>query len=176
MKHQLSITLDDQLTFQLYEASTNPLKVRNRRKSYVCYIGLAALFALIFYLIKNDFLFYYCLFITLLAILFGKTYLKWYHKRHYTKHVKEVYKISPADQTEIEILEEQISSADKTGTSSINISEIEIVNEISGHYLVRLSTGPVLIIPKNNTALNEEVLAMIKKHNIPHLKQLDWKW
>lgn len=48
--------------------------------------------------------------------------------------------------------------------------------EIPNHYLIRLTTGPALIVPKTNAALNEEILTVIERHKIDHMAQLDWRW
>ena len=41
---------------------------------------------------------------------------------------------------------------------------------------MKISTGYTLIVPKTNAALNQEIADIIKINNIPHVKNLDWKW
>jgi len=174
--HQITRYENDFIIFQLYEASTNPLTRRSRKRGYFILIIMFLLLAIFGYQAGNKFMLYYGLALTALAALFGNVYIKWRHKNHYTKHVKNVYKNSFGEQTEIEILNDLMRAKDKTGSSDTKIDEIEVVDEISSHYFIRVTSGHVLIVPKNNTALNEEIQTMIEKHKIPHVKQPDWKW
>jgi hypothetical protein len=176
MKHQITQTENDYLIFHLYDASTNPSKRKARRRGHII-ITLAS-FPFIFQGYRNgyDFTFYLGIAWFVLAALFGHMYFKWVAKRHYTNHVRDAYKKLTDEKIEIEILDEVISTVEKTGSSTVKISEIGVVIEIANHYLIRLTTGPTLIVPKINTALNEEILAMIERHKIDHVAQLDWKW
>jgi hypothetical protein len=77
---------------------------------------------------------------------------------------------------QVEIVNDQIRVIDKVSESFIKISEIILVNEIKEYYFLKLSTGPNLVIPKTVASLNDEVNTMIKKYNIAHVIQLNWKW
>jgi len=176
MKHQITLTENDYLTFQLYDSSTNPTKRKARRRGYII-ITLASL-PFIFHGYRNgyDFAFYFGIACFVLAAMFGSMYFKWSAKKHYINHVRDAYKKLTDEKFEIEISDDVISTVEKTGSSTVKISEISVVIEIPNHYLIRLTTGPTLILPKTNAALNEEILAMIERHKIDHEVQLDWKW
>ena len=154
----------------------NPVKRKARKTSFLILLGLAVMVAFFGYQTEHHFLMYYSFFCLLVVLCFGNIYLRWRHKIHYTKHVKNRLKDNPTEIVEIEITEDQISVIDRVSNSTIKISEITVVNEISSHYFLTLSTATHLIIPKTIPALNGEVDAMIRKVNIPHVINLDWKW
>lgn len=166
--HTLTLTENDHIMFQLYEASTNPLKIKLRRKSFFILLALSLLVIGYGYLKDEVFLIYYGLFCTFLVICFGNIYLRWRNKRHYSRHVKNNSNGQSEQAVQIEISKEQIRLIDKVSDSYVKISEIRSVNEIKDYYFLKLSTGPNLIIPKTISALNAEVNAMINQHNIPH--------
>jgi|GEM_PF-2208652 len=113
------------------------------------------------YLKNETFLVYYGLFCTFLVLCFGNIYLGWRHKRHYTKHVKNVRNGHPEETVEVEINNDQIRMIDKVSDSSVKISEITLVNEIRDYYFLKLSTGSNVIIPKTLSVLNDEVYAYL---------------
>lgn len=174
--HSLTLTENDHIIFQLYEASTNPVKIKSRKKSYFFLLVLSLLVICYGYLKNETFLMYYGLFCTFLVLCFGNFYLQWRHKRHYTKQVKNNLNCQSVESVQVEIVDDHIRVIDKVSDSSVKISEITEVNEIKDYFFLKLSTGLNLIIPKTVSALNDEVNVMIKNHNIPHVVQLDWKW
>lgn len=174
--HSLTLTENDHIMFQLYEASTNPVKIKSRKKSFFILLALGLLVVCYGYLKNETFLMYYGLICTFLVFCFGNIYLGWRHKRHYTKHVKNNGYGQPEETVQVEISNDQIRMIDKVSDSSVKISEITLVNEIKDYYFLKLSTGPNIIIPKIVPSLNDEVNVMIKNHNIPHAIQLNWKW
>lgn len=174
--HTLTLTENDHIMFQLYESSTNPIKIKSRKKTFFILLALCLLAICYGYLKNETFLIYYGLGCTLLILCFGNIYIGWRHKRHYTKHVKNSSNGQPEETVQVEISSEQIRMIDKVSDNSIKISEITVVNEIRDYYFLKLSTGPNLVIPKTISALNDELNVMAKTHNIPHTVQLDWKW
>ena len=174
--HTLKLSENDHIMFQLYEASTNPVKIKLRKKSFFILLALSLLVICYGYLKNETFLRYYGLFCTFLVLCFGNIYLGWRSKRHYSRHVKNNNNGQYEETVQIEISSEQIRLIDKVSDSNIKISEITLVNEIKDYYFLKLSTGPNLIIPKTVPSLNNEVNAMIKNHYISHVVQLDWKW
>lgn len=174
--HTLTFTEDDHITFQLYEASTNTVKVKSRRKSFLILLGLSLLLALYGYLKEETFMMYYGFLCTFLVLCFGNIYLRWRHKRHYTKQVRNHLKLQSEEIVRIEVMDDHIRMIDKISDSKVRISEITEVNEIEAYYFFKLSIGPKLVIPKTIPALNEELNVMIRRHDIPHVVQLDWKW
>ncbi len=176
MKHTLTITQQDHIAFQLYEASTNPLKKKARKRSYYSLIIIVVCLMIISYLGQHTFLFYYAFFCSLLSIFFGQLYLRWRHKRHYVKHVKNNFKDSDTEDATFEIDGEVINIEDRTGESKLKIQEIRKIDETGNHYFIRIGPGPVLIIPKVSPELNTEMKDMISAYKIDTTSHLDWKW
>ncbi|TKC12791.1 YcxB family protein [Pedobacter polaris] len=174
--YSLTLSENDHITFQLYEASTNSEKRKSRKRSFFIFLALGLFVIILGYQKEDSFLMYYGVFCSILVICFGNTYLGWRHKKHYIKHVKNKLKDLPEEIVEIEINDDQIKVIDRVSNTKIKISEITLVNEIKSHYFLKLSTGPSIVIPKSNPALNEEVLAMISNFNLQHIIKLDWKW
>lgn len=174
--HTLTLTENDHIMFQLYEASTNPLKIKLRKKSFFILLALCLLVICYGYLKNETFLMYYGLLCTFMVLCFGNIHLRWRSKRHYSRHVKNNNNGQSQETVQIEISNEQIRVIDKVSDSNIKISEITLVNEIKDYYFLKLSTGPNVIIPKTAPSLNNEINAMIKNHNISHVVQLEWKW
>jgi hypothetical protein len=174
--YSLTLSETDHITFQLYEASTDSVKRKSRKKSLLIFLALGPLVILLGHLKEDVFLMYYGIFCSILVICFGNLYLRWRHKKHYVRHVKNKLKDLPEEIVEIEIKDGLIIFIDRTGNANIKISEITLVNEIRTHYFLKLSTGPSIVIPKSNPALNQEVVAMISNFNIQHIITLDWKW
>jgi hypothetical protein len=171
-----TLTEKDHIIFQLYEASTNPIKIKSRRKSFFTLLILSLLVICLGYLKNEAFMIYYGLLCTLIVLCFGNLYLRWRSKRHYIRHVKNYINGESQETVQVEIVNDQIRVIDKVSESFIKISEIILVNEIKEYYFLKLSTGPNLVIPKTVASLNDEVNTMIKKYNIAHVIQLNWKW
>ncbi|WP_316793757.1 YcxB family protein [Pedobacter frigoris] len=152
------------------------MKKKTRRKSFI-FLLVIGVFMVSFGLVQKDnFLLYYGLTWTLLVLCFGNIYIKWKHKRHYTKHVKNRLENSSGGFVQVEIGDERIRVIDDASDSSVKLSEVRSVDEIRDIYFIKLSPGQVLVIPKTIPELNKEIEAIIQKFNIPHIQQLDWKW
>lgn len=176
MTQTVTITEHDHITFQLYDASINELKISNRRKSWFYLILLGVLMMLVGKIAESNFLIYYGVFFSVLAIAFGNIYLRWRHKRHYTSHTKNYRKGVGDEIVHLEIAGDVIKMNNRTGDSNLKISEFQVVEEIGSHYFMKISTGYTLIVPKTNAALNQEIVDIVKIYNIRHVKNLDWKW
>lgn len=174
--HTFTLNENDFINFHLYEASTNPSKIKSRKKSFFILLVLSLLTVFCGYLKDEIPLMYYGLFCAFLVLCFGNIYLRWRHKRHYTRHVKNNFNCQSEESVQIEIIDDHIRMIDSASDSNVKISEIKVVNEIKNYYFLKLSTGLNLVIPKTLSSLNDEVNAMIRNHNIPHFVQLDWKW
>lgn len=167
---------NDFLTFLLYEASINQKKIKKRKRSVWILTGLMLLCTLYFYFKDNTFLSVYFLIAAIAAFLFGGKYMSWSFKRHCSNYVKDHAQHMLNEQIQIDIKEDTLQTIDKAGQSEVKITEITEVDEISGYYFIRISTGQFLTVPKTNDALNRELSEMIRKHNLKHNLRLDWKW
>ena len=175
MKHTLTLTQDDYLTHQLYESSTNPLRSSKRKRDYIvlvicgiiCTIASSSGDKPIFIIVAT---------ISAAVIIFGKTYLRQKYKNHFARHVVLTYKGFFNEPLEIEITADTILMSEKTGESTVKISEIKQVSEIPDHFLITISTGATLIIPKTSPSFNQEIREMARREHILFLNELNWKW
>lgn len=106
------------------------------------------------YLENDTFSLYYGLVTLFLILCFGRMYLGWRHKRHYSKHVKNNSHGHPEETVQIEISDDKMRVVDRVSDSSIKISEIILASEIKDYYFLKLSTGTKMIIPKTLPVLN----------------------
>lgn len=174
--YKFTLTGNDQVNFQLFEASTNPVKIKNRRRSFYVLLGLS-FFVILFGFQKNDdFLMFYGVFCAVLVLCFGKVYLRWRHKKHYTSQIKNQLGPDYIEDVQIQINHDDIRVVDRAMDSQVKVTEIKQVDEIQEYYFLKLDTGPCLIVPKTDDRLNHEVVNMARTHGIPHVVRLDWKW
>ncbi|MES2454254.1 MAG: hypothetical protein V4594_01885 [Bacteroidota bacterium] len=104
MKHTITLTEKDYLTYQLYEYSTNPLRTFKRKRDYLVLVVFGVVFTLASYSSSDQVVFYVTAFLTAIWILFGKNYLRWRYKKHFAKHVKNTYKDALERKVQIEIM------------------------------------------------------------------------
>ncbi|MES2419374.1 MAG: hypothetical protein V4541_14405 [Bacteroidota bacterium] len=176
MIHILTLTENDFITFQLYDASTNAEKIKARRKSYFLLIAIGLVFIFTGYFQHNTFLFYYAIFCVAVVTFFYYRYLKSKLKRHYTKYVKNTYNGAFNESFQLEITDDLLKTEDKIGESNVKLSEIISITEIPSHFFIKMSTGPSLIVAKSSSPLNQEIATLIERKGIPYVNQLNWKW
>jgi hypothetical protein len=179
---QFSYTLDqtDYLINQLFLASLNEeVKKQRIRRRIIWSIGLLSL-AYIFYVDKNNFLFYYFLVCAILYAVFYPYYSRWLYRRHYQRQVINNYKNRFDKITNTIVEEEQIQVFDETSEAKISISQVEKIFEISDYFFVHIQSGTTLIIPKlkidNPEPVKDELKAIANKKGIEFVEIPDWKW
>jgi len=175
MKHTITLTQDDYLTFQLYESSTNPLRNSKRKRDYI-FLVVCSIVCTTASSTGDKPMFIIVATISAAVIIFGKTYLRHRYKNHFARHVALTYKGFFNEPLEIEITADDILTSEKTGDSTIKISEVKRVSEIPDHFLITISTGATLVIPKTSPSLNQEIREMAKREHILFLNEMDWKW
>lgn len=174
--HTLTLSENDHLIFQLYDSSTNPVKIKSRRRS-VCILFLISLLASFYgYITGEKFLMYYGLFCAPLVLCFSHIYFKWRLKMHYTQQIRNTFNKQADHSFQIDFQTNNIKMIDKAVDSTVQICEIKEVNEIQSHYFLKYGNAQYLVIPKINAVLNADINTMINNHHIPSNIQLDWKW
>ena len=99
-------------------------------------------------------------------------------KKHFLKHIKEVYK---PHLCEITFTDETIETKGESSKSSINLSQFVEINETEKYYFLHFTTlGQAIIIPKEKIDNLSEIEQVIKdisqKYNIKHNVNLNWKY
>ncbi|WEK21061.1 MAG: YcxB family protein [Candidatus Pedobacter colombiensis] len=77
---------------------------------------------------------------------------------------------------QLEIADDHLHVIDRAGDYKYMFSAITLISEIPNHFLIKLSNSQVLIIPKINTSLCNDIKNIKTTHNLPFRHHLDWKW
>jgi len=184
MSHNISITMqldeNDYLTYQLYNASKTQRVREGRIRAWIATTAIFLGMAYLFYVSDNQALMIYFLVLSLITLVFYPLYSRWRYKKHYAKHIREVYKNRFNQACTLEISDDLIVAKDSGSETRINTSEIEVVNEIEGFYFLKLKTGTSLIIAKakaNDPAqIVEAMKSLLANKAIKHNVELNWKW
>ncbi|WP_299460663.1 YcxB family protein [uncultured Microscilla sp.] len=171
-----TLSENDFLTFQLFNVSTSgrlqKRKTRARILFPVAFLGLA----IVFYLDSDTRMSAYFVGCALIFGLFYGKYMNWRYKFHYIKQVKHYYSDLFGNHIRIELQDDYIFTQDSTSEAKVKISEIEVINEISSHFFVKVSNANSLIIPKNQQVDALALKNRFKELNIDINECLDWKW
>ena len=175
-----SLTEDDYLQLQLFIASKSERvkKLRKRRRIWVTAIFFIA--AIAFCNSFDRIFFYYFLVLAIVSAFFHRNYTAYLYKKHYKKYVADVHKNSFNETINVMFTDEILETADRSGTSKINLPEMEVFSETGSYFYLKLKTGSHLIIPKAQLHNNDEIRTLLinlsKKLNINFLSDLNWKW
>ncbi|MDH8701316.1 hypothetical protein M2138_000657 [Dysgonomonadaceae bacterium PH5-43] len=159
MKLEFTIDEQDFLDFQLLTASQSGRIKRKMRSAWI--------FLTLFFVGISILNFYYNYHSVTSSVIFGifavvcglfyPRYFWWKYKKSYQTHIKDNYKNRFGETEYIEFRENVIFTKDKIGEGTINISEIDRVDETEKHFFVQIKTGVALIIPKYKITNPDEV-------------------
>ena len=181
METKFKIDLEDYLAYQLYSASTNQ-RIKSQRKRAVIILVIVLICTGIHHFFRDDnfFAIYFFATTAILSALLFPLFLKWYYKNYYLRHCKDVYKNNFGEEVTLAINEDLIQTKDRSGESSINISELTEIGETGQHYFLKLLSGQTVIVPKNKLNNLDEFKitldSIAKKQNIEQKINLNWKW
>jgi len=160
MKLEFKIDEQDFLDFHLFTASQSDRikrKMRNGRLFLTLCFGIALI---LFYFSFHIVMTIYCGIIAIITIcwaLFYPQYFRWRYKKHYKNHIRDNYSNRFGETEYLEIRDDVIFTKDKVGEGTINISEIEKVDETEKYFFVKITSGVSLIIPKYKIANSNNV-------------------
>ena len=163
VKNKLNMTLEfelnehDFLDFQLFTASQSK---RINRKKVNGWIFVTLFFIGLSVFLYFDYDGFFAIYFGVTAIVCGLFYPKyfvWRYKKHYKTYIKENYSYRFGEKAYIEINNQTIFAKDKIGEGTINISEIEKIDETEKHFFVKMKSGVSLIIPKYKIQTSDEV-------------------
>jgi len=168
------------LNYQLYIASKSD-RVRRRRKRGKSVIPVCYILMGLFFLMRGStgLGFIFCT----IAILWYFIYPLWeakYYVRHYKAFIKEHYEEMINRSVHMEIGTKHLTAATDNTQSSMAVSEIVSMVEISSAVFIRLKTGLAFIIAKANMAHPDEKISELKavasRLNIPYITDNTWRW
>jgi len=149
MKITYEINEEDFLEFQVHKASISQRIQRKKRNQHIGLTIGCFIVAIYFYLVENWTMTIFFILYGIICGLFFKRYFDWRYKKHYKAHIKENYKKRFGQIEELEFLPDVIKAKDIIGEGTIRIKEIDRIDETNEHYLLNISTGQTIIIPKN---------------------------
>ena len=157
----LEFELDEQdfLDFLLFTASQSKRFNRRKLSGWILLTSTFIIISVYFYSVNNLFLVVYFGIAAIISGLFYPKYFIWLHKRHYKRFIKENYSCKIGERDHIEIDDQVIFSKNKAGESTLNITEIEKIDETEKHFFVKIKGGLAYIIPKYKIQNSDEVRA-----------------
>ena len=162
MTLEFELNEQDFLDFQLFTASQSQKISRKKKRGLILWTPLFIVLSVFYYFDYNNFM---AMLFGVLAIVYGLFYSKlfvWQYKRYYKTYVKENFSYRFGEKAYVEINNQTIYVKDKTGETTINVSEIEKIDETEKHFFVKIKSGVSLIIPKNRIQTSDEVRANLE--------------
>nr|WP_294789890.1 YcxB family protein [uncultured Mucilaginibacter sp.] len=175
-----SLTEDDYLQSQLFISSKSERIKKQRNRRWIWVTATFFIFSAVFYKAFDHFLFYYFFVLGFISAFFHPKYLAYVYKNHYKKYVRDIHRTSFNQTSNITFTDEAIETADRTGTSKINLTEIETISETGSYFYLKLNTGAHLIMPKAQLKNTDDVRSLLttisKKLGVNFVSELNWKW
>lgn len=175
MQFRYTLQEDDYLQFQLFTASQSD-RIKKRKKTGWLILTTLALMGMLYFMREDNLpMSIYLGSVTVAVAIFYPAYFRWKFKKHYLKFIRENYTGRIGTEELVEFNANHIFLKDKTGEGKVKYSEIENVVEIPNHFLMKISNGNSLIIPK--TESNHQDLRDKFKLIKTEIKNFtDWKW
>lgn len=175
-----TINESDYLTHQLYNASRSERIKKKRQRSRI--------FVLVIYLILAAF-FYYKNKLGL-TVTFGVLAVGMYfyypvierrrYRKHYEAFIREHFKEGVDRNVTLELTQDYLLGTEGDNESKIKTKEIKRIAELQEVFLLQLTQGQTLIVPKRDIAnidalrhMLQDIAAHVKA---PYLEELHWKW
>lgn len=171
-----TLSQDDLLTILIYDFSADPKKVKRRKRSVWILFACFSLFSIAAYFNEDVSLSVIFIVIALLSLLFGDVYLKYIYKKAFRKAIKNDLSGMVGSPIQVMFESDHIHVVDKVGDSNFQFSQILRVSEISDYFIIKLSNGHALGIPKVSDTLKNDIKNMVSSHNLPYKVNLDWKF
>lgn len=110
-------------------------------------------------------------------------YPKMMKKRYftsYTAYVQNNYQKAFGQEVNVELSDSTIVASDSFNTSTLEVSSVKEIVEISEMTMIVLKSGQSVILPQEATTNYDELRNYLKdfsqRLSIPYKEMLDWKW
>lgn len=176
---EISLTKDDFLAHQLFNASRSErIRKKRRRNRYIVSI-LYIIIGLCFYLLDKS---YPAVIFPVIGFVWIFVYPLWsrrQYRRHYAAHIDDHYSYRIGRKMNLSVEEDSLVTQDETGEGRVALSEVDGIFEIPSHFLIHLKTGVSFILPKSSLPENDlevfvaqvESSTGVKRESFPN-----WKW
>lgn len=176
MKLNYKIEENDFLQFQLHACSKSKSIQKKKVKGLVLSAIIFSFSSIYFYYKGMLSTAIFSGIFVLITILFYPKYFKWHYKRHYEKYLKEHYVKRFGKVVELEFTESHILSKDSVSENKMQLSEIEQITELPEHFLIALSNGMTLILPKRGLGSTQNLKTKFQELGLTIVDELNWKW
>ena len=175
MQFRYTLQEDDYLQFQLFTASQS-LRIKKRKKTGWLILTTLALMGALFFIREDNLpMAIYLGVVTVVVAFFYPSYFRWKFKKHYLKFIRENYTGRIGTEELVEFNPNHIFLKDKSGEGKVKHSEIESIIEIPRHFLMKISNGNSLIIPKTESNQTDLIKCFVAlKTEVSDFT--DWKW
>lgn len=176
MTFTYSLELADYLVYQLFTASQSPRIQRQLRRTHIGLSLASGVLAVLFYLQSNVAMAVYFGTVTGVVAVFYPRYFKWRHRRHYQKHIEEHYTDRVGEGIELTLENDKIETRTATAQSTIELSQVQQINDLPAHILVQLAGGQSLILPKRHIEDHAAFWAAWQRQGLEVVDHRNWKW
>ncbi len=176
MKIEYVLEGSDFLDLMLFQASKSEDIERRKKKGWIILTLSSIILTFYFFKWDNIPMTLYFGAVSILLGAFFPSYFKWKYKRRYTKHINKNFSERFGEKEIFEINEREIFSKDKFGEGTVNLSEVERVDETQKHFFLKVSNGMYLIIPKDKIQEPEILGSEFEKLGIDRIQDLTWEW
>ena len=177
MKLDYELSKEDFLEYQLYTSSKSELHKKKRNRSRILIPLVYFAFGLYSYY-KSENLIGPIIWIGIAILWFVlyPFYSKWRYKKYFEKHIEENYKNRINKPSQLEFDSDFIDTSDFTSQSKIKYSELKAFIELPNHFLIRLSSGLSIIIPKHAVEDMAKLKNKMSELKIEYIDETEWKW
>lgn len=175
-----TINESDYLTHQLYNASRSERIRKKRNRNRMVVLAIYLILAVFFYIKDKS-----GLAVTFAALAVGMYFYypaieRRRYRKHYEAFIREHFKEGVDRNVTLELTQEYLLGQEEDNESKIMTKEIKRISELKEVFLLQLTQGQTLIVPKRDISALDALRDMLKdiaNHvNAPYIEELDWKW
>ena len=180
MTFNYKISLNDFLTYQLYNASISERirKKRQRNKFLIplLYFGFCAMLLYQNQLIGG--ITFFCVGVSWFFVY--PVWEKYRYVKHYSGFIQESHKDRIDKVVTIQIERDFIISKDDSSESKIQTTEVEEIIELPSIIMMKLKSGQAFVLPKKGIENCDELISYLKSltkdWGVEYHEQIDWVW
>ncbi len=139
---------EDILAFQMYESGESEYQKKRRKRNRLLVPVIYGLIAIMAFFKEFNSIGAGILVFSVVWFFLYPTYAKWFHCRHFKKHIEEKYKNELDTEGILRLEEERFFSYSEDGEIKLKYSAIENLVELEKFYLIRLKLAVTFLLPK----------------------------
>ena len=148
--------------------------MKQRRQRNILII-LGVVIGMVGFLLNNWPVIIYGLLLLGFAVLFFSKFYKNRLKRHYAGFIQENYSKRFGEEVTLELKDDAFYTKDQWSEGSFNFKGIEEIVELSTHFLIGLSSGITIIVPKRVSNAWQPFKEKLPELGVPFRQDLEWQ-